>query len=792
MLDPCWLKVLRDLWSNRTRTILVVLSIAVGIFAVGTVTNSHLILGNDLAQSYAAINPASALLMTEPFDDELVETIRGMSEIQDAEGRRTIAARVQVGPQEWRDIQLLAIDNYDDIRINKVWPEYGDWPPPEHALLIERSGFALVETHVGDTVRIKVPRRKERDLLVAGLAHDLSKPPAIIEGAIYGYITFDTLEWLGEPRSFNELYIVVTDHPGDKAHIQKVADQVASRIERSHRAVEQKIVPEPGEHPLNYILETIMLLLSFIAVLSLMLSGFLVINIISALLTQHVRQIGILKAIGARTHQIMSMYFSMVLVFGLLALLIATPLGMVGARQFSQLMAGMLNFDIADFTLPSIVLLLELLAGLVVPLCAALLPIVSGTRITVREAIASQGTGASHFGQSMVDRLVERLRNLSRPLLLSLRNLLRRKGRLVLTLIPLTLGGAVFIAIVSLRVSLFTTLTTILDFYQHDVQITFDHPYRIERVFSAALAVPGVVDVEGWGSSTVRRVRPDDTESDNLLIMAPPPKTELLHPTMFAGRWLLPQDQNAVVISNPILRNEPDIAVGTEVRLKIDGRETTWRVVGIVQEARAAVFVNYPYYTTVARTSGQVSTLMIRTPRHDEATQAVTAELLEQHFEQLGLGVSSIVKIAEERAEAEAAFDVIVFLLLCMAVLLAAVGGLGLTGTMSINVLERTREIGVMRAIGASDSTVFQIVMVESVLISLVSWAISMVLAFPLGKLLSEAVGEEMLQMPLDYTFSLTGVLLWLGLVTVLAAIASYIPARKAARITVREALAHE
>jgi putative ABC transport system permease protein len=137
-------------------------------------------------------------------------------------------------------------------------------------------------------------------------------------------------------------------------------------------------------------------------------------------------------------------------------------------------------------------------------------------------------------------------------------------------------------------------------------------------------------------------------------------------------------------------------------------------------------------------------------------------------------------------------FGVIVSFLMIMAVLLAVVGGLGRMGTMSINVLERTREIGVLRAIGAANGAVLRIVIVEGVLIGCISWALGAVLALPLSILLSDAVGMAFMQMPLDFVFSVSGLLIWLGVVVALAALASFLPAWNAARITVRDVLAYE
>jgi putative ABC transport system permease protein len=113
-------------------------------------------------------------------------------------------------------------------------------------------------------------------------------------------------------------------------------------------------------------------------------------------------------------------------------------------------------------------------------------------------------------------------------------------------------------------------------------------------------------------------------------------------------------------------------------------------------------------------------------------------------------------------------------------------------GTMSINVLERTREIGVLRAIGASNAGVVQVFILEGTAIGLFSWLLGGVLALPLTRLIGNAIGLLILGTPLTYTFSTGGWLLWLALVVVLSAVASFLPARRAARLTVREVLAYE
>jgi putative ABC transport system permease protein len=441
------------------------------------------------------------------------------------------------------------------------------------------------------------------------------------------------------------------------------------------------------------------------------------------------------------------------------------PLGAFGAHAFAGYTAGLLNFDIGGLDVSPAVLGLEVTAGLAVPLLAALYPVIAGTRVTVREAISAYGLGKGRFGRGRVDRLLERVRGLSRPLLLSLRNTFRRKGRLALTLTTLTLGGAIFIGVVCVRDSLLITLDDAFKYWNYDVEVNFNRTYRGAYIEREALRVPGIVKAESWAFQGARRQRADGSESANILMIALPAATEMLQPTLLQGRWLLPADENAVVINTDLLKNEPDIEVGDQIVLKMDERESTWRVVGLVKGVLAGPFAyaNYPYLTSVIGEVGRAGRVQVVTEPHDAAFQSRSAKALEAHFEQVGLRVSSTETTAANRTRVEAQFNIIVVFLMVMAILLAVVGGIGLMGTMSINVLERTREIGVMRAIGAVDGAVMRIVVVEGILIGVISWIVGAVLAIPLSMVLSNVVGTAFLRSPLTYIFSVGGAALWLS-----------------------------
>ncbi len=501
-----------------------------------------------------------------------------------------------------------------------------------------------------------------------------------------------------------------------------------------------------------------------------------------------------MKAIGARSRDIVGMYLMTVFVFSVLALLVAIPLGALGAQVFVNVFAGLLNFDALGGGTPPHVLGLEVVAGLLVPLLAALWPVLAGTRVTVREAISGYGLGKGRYGRSRLDRLIGRIRFLSRPLLLSLRNTFRRKGRLALTLSTLVLGGAMVIGVLSVRASLLKTLDDYFLTYNYDIDVFMARPTRVVAIENAAGQVPGVVGVESWGETRGPRGLADRTKTPGITMTGLPKQTKLFEPKIVAGRWLLPEDENAVVIAADLLKTEPDLKLGDDLVLDINGRETSWRIVGIAQVlfVDRQVYADNDYLARVTNSVGRSGAVRVVTQQHDAAFRAQVAKELRERFKQAGLQVGGTLTISENRDSAEFQFNIIVLMLLVMAVLLAVVGGLGLMGTMSINVLERTREIGVLRAIGASTGAILRIVLVEGMMIGVVSWLIGFALALPFSMLLSSVVGQALLGGPLSYTFSLSGGLLWLGSVVVLAALASFLPAWNASRVTVRDVLAYE
>ncbi len=795
-----WRYAWRDLWHHKTRTLLVIISIGVGVFAFGAILGTITTLNRDLPVKYAEIAPASAIIHTSLFDEAMADAIRRMPTVARAEGRFRLRVRYLQDNGEWHDLELLLLEDYTTNAISIVNPYIGSWPPPDRQLLIERNSLFLTARAIGGMLQIETPIGVERTLPIAGLTHDMNQPPAQITGVPYAYVSCDTVEWLGYPCRYNELQLIVAAGQTDQAHITAVAKTVADKFEDAGYTVSWTEVPRPNYHFAQDFLPTIQLILGILGTLALVLSGFLVFNVITAILTQQTRQIGVMKAIGAQSGQVTMLYLRLVLAFGICALLFAVPLGALGAGAFSRFIAGQLNFDLNGVNLSPAVLALELGIGLLVPVLAALVPILGVARMTVRAAVQEQGTDAPPLAAgsatTFFTQLQQRLR-LPRPVTLSLRNTFRRRQRLIRTLIPLALGGAIFMAVLTLRASLFTTLEATLTSQGYDVQIQLDDGYTARRVMQVVAGVPGVAAAEAWTTREAIPVRLDGSDADNARLFAIPPATQLYQPTLVAGRWLAADETDGIVVAVGLLQAEPEFALGSPLTLRVNGDELTWTIIGVTETfqpplAPAMLYVNQTALWRQVGYHNQTDTLRFLTVDHTPETHRMVAQAVEERLTQAGIGIRSTRTSTEDRRIFGERFTIITSVLLIMSFLLATVGSLGLMGTMSINVLERKREVGVMRAIGATTASILQIFVIEGVIIGALSWLGGLVASFPISYLMSVRIGMIFAKQPLTYIYDGRGPVFWLLIVMAVAAVASLVPARNAANLLVRETLAYE
>jgi putative ABC transport system permease protein len=236
--------------------------------------------------------------------------------------------------------------------------------------------------------------------------------------------------------------------------------------------------------------------------------------------------------------------------------------------------------------------------------------------------------------------------------------------------------------------------------------------------------------------------------------------------------------------------------VGDTLTLKYGGDTQNWRIVGIVDtqdmQNGNPIFAHYDTVTRFIGAPNQANLLLVRTSARVLDVQSRVERMLADDFDRRNIEVASTDNNGSLLANALQGFDIVIGLLLMTAVLIAVVGGLGLAGTMSLSVMERTREIGVMRSVGAGTGTLRYMFILEGLIIGMISYIIALAISIPTTIGFAAVLGGAMFGKPFSTAFTPMGAVIWLVLVVLVSVLASVAPAQRASQISIREALTYE
>lgn len=792
-MNPRWMKMLRDARLARGRLALIIAALAMSIAAVVTMASSYSVLAREVSASYQGSKPASVQLeIAGSISPALLERIAARPDVAAAELAATVMARVEAAPGQWLPMRVFVVPRLGKERIDILGQEGGAWPPPSGALVIERSALALSGGTLGGALKIELRRSGRHFVPIAAVAHDPGLAPAWQEKVVYAYATPETLEALSEPVALDLLKIIVAAGANDSAAIERTARSLASWLRGEGITVHEMRIPPPGRHPHQDQMNAVVLMLLLFSLMVLLLGAVLAATVIGGLLAQQVRQIAIMKAVGARTRQVAAMYMAMTAVLGLAALAIGLPLGVAGGRALIAAVAELLNLRLASTALPWQLFATAIGLGLAAPLLAAVVPILSASRITVQAALHDRDVNRA-ASTARSQRILRSLPLVDIALTLALRNLFRRRARLAMTVLLLAGAGAMFMTSMNLRAAWEDSVQRAAADRRFDLELRLQDGRSGARALAIVKSLAAVRSAEAWslapaalpgvGGFNISRRYPDGGHGAFTLRSAPP-GTTLLARSMIAGRWLREGESGTAVLNQQAIDTIfPGAAVGSWITISIDGKPCTLRVAGVMRDilAPAAVFVTPQ---TFAAATGSDGINALRIALNEGASMAEVVSALGRE----GIGISARLTGASMAQAQGSHIYILVWALGFIAATMAMVGMMGLGSSMGTSVLERTREFGVMRSLGASSRVVVRSVLYEGALTALAS----MPLALAAAVLPSAAVGRMLASIssqPLVLQLSSSGAALWLGGVLLAALAASCFPATRASTLTIKQTL---
>lgn len=828
-------KILKDVWSRKGRTLLVSLSIMIGVFgAVALISTNDLIIKQiqsdivpdevAMVRVFVTVPSAGTNVLTDEGVDQALDLVRnarqqatvplGLAGVTRIEGQVVVPVYWQdasASESRFEEAQLMAFSEpFGEIQLEAPRLHDGEWPlPGQHQLAVEQRMADENGLEVGDKIRF-------RSMGGADVAEDWT-----ITGTLYHPYWVDTGEdnqpeirifanysdaqQIANFSGFSSFYLRYSDL--ESGHNQ--ADRLMETLAEDTVYIPQYYwLDDPDDYFLIGEVKEITNILNTLAIVALVVSGFLVTNVINTIVVEQKRQIGVMKSLGATRWTNFTIYAGIALIYGLLGTIPGVILGIVAGAAMAQALAPLASTLIDGFKISSVGIIAGAVMGLAVPVIAALLPVFNGTRVSVLDAMTDLGISTT-WGSGLFARIIAKL-PLPANIRQALSNVMQKKGRLLLTVITLTLAAAAFMGVFAMFTVITDEINKLFDTFEYEITILpteaqdFESTRQMIMDTGAAGDVyPGVafgirfLDVNG----AAILVGPE--QEDTVMAFGYDPATPMMNFTYTEGAgWSEDPTLPGVVLTSSAAKDMGK-KVGDTLIISAGGHTTERELIGIAQYPFPFAFMQWQDLAQLAGFVNNNGTpdnveddtalpiaMFATTAESDPSSDDVNVSIDKISETLLDAGITASLSNLVEEQEAIADQMMVFNLIFQMtSAVMAAVGAIGLLTTLSMAVFERQKEIGVMRSIGAGSGTIVTQFLVEGILIGLLAWALAIPLSYLLAVSLLDGMGMSDF---ISFHYPLWVLGMGLAGMMVVAILASLWPSLSAARKTVSDILRYQ
>ncbi len=806
-------KAYRDVTKRRLRSLLTLAGIVVGVAGIVAIVSTGQNLARAQAAAYADASQADMSFWVWDAPASAERAVAGLDNVTAAELRVDDYTRCHwvpdsaAGSQSARDVFLHGLQDFATARVDQVFLKSGRWPG-EGEFVAEESALQAAPLRLGDTVTCRAQAgNPDRAFTLVGIVQSPNYPSA----SILDYLSFfapsaDVRRLLGTAGS-NSLLLKV----GDLQHARETADEVVQLLDRRGIVHGDATIRDPQNYLGKRELDALLTLLFAFSAVGLTTSGFLVANTLAAIAAEQVGEIGTIKALGGTRPQVLTIYLAAAFLYGVGGTALGLMLGTILSWQLLAYIGSLLSLT-TGFEIAPMGLGLGAAVGLGVTLIGGVVPSLAATAIPVKEALDSYGI-TSTYGMGSVDRMVRRLVALPPLAAMSLRNLARRKGRSAVTMLVIAVAVSVSLAAQSVSASVNTAIDELFRTYRADAWVWFGED--VSTAFESSLrALPYVASAETWslqdawvtvnhGTLGVPKgpntIGPSDLASDadiaaRARLWGLPASTTLYQPDLVQGRWYGEDETDGAVISSDLVE-ALKLRIGDDIQVDTGGDSRRFRIVGIAvdnsvflgSQVAGKVFIREDIVAQMEHRNGYATFFAVLFDTHDPDGVQGRLDQIAARFNHYQVGSDSA---AREVRGAKEQTRVLTIALAAMSLLVGVIGALGVLNTLTLNVVERRREIGVLRVLGGSDMSLIQAFLTEGLAFGLGGWALGIALGYPLGAVLTRIM--ESVLFHIDYVFDARMALISLLFALVLAGAASLVPALAAARLKVGQVLRYE
>ncbi|HDN79699.1 MAG TPA: FtsX-like permease family protein, partial [Chloroflexi bacterium] len=483
-----WCKAYRDVLRRPLRTLLTTLGILVGVGGIVAIATTAQGLPQAQEAAFHHSSYASITVWVHDAPARLKRGIENIPNVKAAELRNTYYTRWSLG-NTWRDVYFIGVPDFTQMEVNKLTLLEGRFPGPDECV-VEVSAAEFFGIEPGQRITYRAGGR-EREITVVGTVRSPAFLSASIINVAIAYAPSSTVRKMREAEGFNRL-LVLLNEPRFARETARRIDRYLTKVNIPHTSPH---INDPENYPGRREFYALAMVLSLFSALGLTLSGFLVTNTIAAIVIESVREIGVLKALGARKIQVMGLYLAMALLYAIPGTLLGTGAGTVVGYVLSRRIGELANVPV-PFRFSPQAAAMGVAVGIAVTLAAGLIPAWRGASIPPHEALSTYGI-VSAYGRSLLERALMRLKALPPLWLMALRNLTRRRLRNGITILAIAVSIAAYIAARGTDASVNRAIEELFQIYAADAWVYFTRPV-LPQFTHRLESLPVVSTAEAW------------------------------------------------------------------------------------------------------------------------------------------------------------------------------------------------------------------------------------------------------------------------------------------------------
>jgi putative ABC transport system permease protein len=781
-------KSVTDLTRRKARALFSILTLALAVASISIFAVPELI-DRSMQSEVRAERLANVSLSMRPLplSDRQLASLAALPNVEALAARSEVQTRVYVGERRAPAV-LMGVRDFARQEVDVVRVTSGAAPGPGEVLVdVQNANQGMYDRGPGDVARVVGPSGAEGKLPISGEATSLDGGQLVADDdVVVLYATTETVTALSGERGYGELAVRLRDSsPAALASTLEALRRSLSAMPGFAGFAGLPDVRADGDWPGKEDADVFVDFFGVITLLALLSALVLISNTMTTLVSEQTGEIGIMRAVGARRRQIALVYLKTALLLGALGTLVGIALGILLSNLLASFFAStFFAVDIGVGVDPTIVVVAALI-GVLGPALAALPAIRRGTRIELREALES--TGSAVGSQDAGDRLLRRIRFLPRTVQIGLRGVGRRKRRTFATALVVALAVGNLLAIMGLAAAATNATRAAWDEHIEEIRIWTGGGKPFDaRAAQVIRSTPGVARAQ---PALVNDVELAGEEAFAWGVVREP----LIRLDVTDGRWFGAAEERArerVLVIERNLAERTGTQVGDRVTLETAGGAAGFRIIGIadnLQEDGTVLFVPLTTLRSVLHEPTGVSTYWIRTTSPDQAAVDRTFTALEDRLNSVGYQMGGEVTYVEERNDV-ADNRTITTTIAVFGLLIVAISMVALANAITMSIIERTREIGVLRCIGARARDIRRIFATEGVVLALAGWLLGIPLGYALDRFLVWMVWE-VVGVRIDVVFPPWNLVLALVGTIALALLIMLLPVRRAVRFRPGDAL---